>query len=213
ERLEPDVAYNEARNEYLIVYTFGGGGDGNIYGKVSSASMGTLNGEIHICDDSYDQQHPSVAAGPDEYLVTWDDGTWLTDDYDIFARRLTGEGVPQGPIGGFPIAMETANFHAESAVAYGSGYGYLVTWQFDEGGLHEEDVYGRYVMPGGDQAAGDAFEIDAGPDAQRSPALACDSAGDCLVVEEDTWPEVLSEIRGRFVRPHHVYLPLVLAEE
>jgi len=111
------VAYNEARNEYLIAYIFGAGSGGHIYGKVASVNLGTLSSEIHICDDFYDQEFPAVAAGPDEYLVVWEDGTWSTDDYDIYARRVSGDGTPQGSDGGFSIADATANFHVDPTVA------------------------------------------------------------------------------------------------
>lgn len=208
ERISPDVAYNEARDEYLVVYTCGVGPNGNIVGKVASGNLGTLSAEIDICSDSYDQDFPSVAAGPDEYFIAWEDGVWGTDDYDIYGRRVDGDGVPQDPDGGFAIAGETANLHVDPAVAYGSGYGYLVAWRYFDAGASGEDVYGRYVMPGRNQPTGAAIAIDDGANLQGSPALACNRAGDCLVVERDDWPGVDYDIRGRFVRPHHVYLPV-----
>ena len=211
-RFSPDVAYNEARNEYLIAYTFDVGSNGQTYGKVASANLGTLSSEIHICDDLYDQDYPAVAAGPDEYLVTWVDGTWGSNDCDIFARRVSGAGTPQGAAGGFEIAGSGDNNpHVFPAVAYGAGYGYLVAcrrFNLDLGasGL---DVYGRYVMRGQNEASGDEFAIDNGSDFQDNPAIACAPSGDCLVVEEDHWPGPDYEIRGRFVRPYHIYVPLV----
>jgi hypothetical protein len=171
ERVFPDVAYNEARNEYLIAYTFGVGSDGHIYGKVASANLGTLSGEIHICDDSYDQDFPAVAAGPDEYLVVWEDGTWGTDDYDIFARRVSGGGTPQGASGGFEIdGVGDDNLHVDPAVAYGAGYGYLVAWRYFDPGASGQDVYGRYVMRGQNAASGDEFRLPAAHAAQLSVA-------------------------------------------
>lgn len=213
ERFFPDVAYNEARNEYLIVYCFDLGSNGNIYGKVASASMDTLSSEIHICDDAFDQRFPSVAAGPDEYLVVWEDGTLGTNDYDIFARRVSGAGAPEGSSGGFCIAWETAELHVDPAVAYGAGYWYLVTWRYFGPAPSGEDVYGRHVLPGRDEPAGQAFGIDTSFDSQAHPALACDSAGVCLVVEEDKYTGGDYEIRGRFVTPYRVYLPLTLRQQ
>jgi hypothetical protein len=210
ERVFPDVAYNAARNEYLVVYTFGVGSSGDIYGKVASANLGTLSSEITICNDSYDQDFPAVAAGLDEYLVVWEDGTWGTNDYDIYARRVSGDGVPQGDPGGFSIADATANLHVEPAVAYGNVYGYLVTWRYASGGTSGDDVYGRSVKPGQDVPWGSQFVIDDGANSQRAPALACGNLGNCLVVEEDNWPGGDYEIRGRFVLSQHVYLPCVL---
>lgn len=207
----PDVAYNEARNEYLIVYGYGPSNNGGIRGKVASANLGTLGSEIHICEDfHYDQDFPAVAAGPDEYLVVWEDGDWSTNNYDIFARRVNGDGS-QGPSGGFAIdGVGDGNLHVNPAVAYGAGYGYLVAWRYYEGGSNQ-NIYGRYVMPGQDSAAGEEFAIDGDSGSQRYPAVACNSSGDCLVVEEDNWPGPADyEIRGRFVRPHHIYLPLTL---
>jgi len=85
-----------------------------------------------------------------------------------------------------------------------------VAWRYFDSGASGQDVYGRYVMPGQNSAAGDEFAIDSDLDSQANPAIACASSGDCLVVEEDNWPGGDYEIRGRFVRPYHVYLPLVL---
>lgn len=207
----PDVAYNAAQNEYLIVYNYTSGTNGDILGKVTSANLGTLSSEKTICaDSSYDQDFPAVAAGPDEYLVVWEDGNWGTNDYDIFARRVSGDGDPQGSSIGFAIdGLGDGNLHVDPAVAYGAGYGYLVAWRYYEGGSNQ-NIYGRYVMPGQDSAAGEEFAIDSGLDSQANPAVACNSNGDCLVVEEDNWPGPDYEIRGRFVQPHHIYLPLVL---
>jgi uncharacterized protein YlbG (UPF0298 family) len=208
----PDVAYNAARNEYLIVYGYNpyGSSNGGIRGKVAAHHLGTLSSEKTICDDSYDQDFPAVAAGPDEYLVVWEDGTWSTNDYDIYGRRVSGDGTPQGSSGGFSIAGSgDGNLHVDPAVGYGRGYGYLVAWRYYEGGS-DQNVYGRYVMPGQDAAAGSEFAIDDDTNTQGSPAVACDSQGDCLVVEEDNWPGADYEIRGRFVMPYHLYLPLAL---
>lgn len=207
DRVFPDVAYNEARDEYLIAYSFGVASDGQIYGKTASGNLGTLSSEITVCGNSFDQDFPSVAAGPDEYLVVWEDGTWGSDNYDIYGRRVSGAGAPQGTRG-FSIASETTNLHVEPAVAYGSGYGYLVTWRYVDPGESGDGVYGRYVMPGRNVAAGKGFEIDAGSYSQVEPALACVSSGDCLVVETDNWPGADYEIRGRLVRPYHIYFPV-----
>ena len=217
-RIDPDVAYNGTRNEYLITYRFLAGPShtsGDILGKVASYDMGTLSSEIGICTDTYDQIAPAVAAGPDEYLVAWSDGIG-TEDYDIFARRVSGDGTPQGASGGFEIAgIGNPNLHEDPAVAYGAGYGYLVAWAYDidPGALFIRDINGRYVMSGQNQAAGNGFAIDGTAYNQHLPAIACGPSGDCLVVEEDEWSPSGSgdyEIRGRFVRLHRLYLPTML---
>lgn len=207
-RFSPDVAYDTSGNQFLIAYEYEfSATDWDIYGKVASANLGWLSNEIHISDWSRDQHSVAVVAGPDEYLVVWHDGTVFTTDYDIYGRRVNGAGVPQGSPPGFPIATATSNFHSDPDVAYGAGYGYLVTWMYSG---NDWDVYGRYVMRGQNSAAGTEFAIDAGSNVQWNPAVACAPSGDCLVVEHDNWPGPDYEIRGRFVMPYHLYLPVIL---
>jgi hypothetical protein len=203
----PDVAYNEARNEYLIAYTYQhtSATDGDIYGKIASFNLGTLSSEIHIVDNTVGQDGVALAAGPDEYLAVWNDSGGNT----IYGRRVTGTGDTSSYI---PLATDSGQTHVEPDVAYGSVYGYLITWRYASSGASGDDVYGRFVRPGQDTAWGERFAIDGGSYSQRSPALACGARGDCLVVEEDNWPGDDYEIRGRFVLAYHVYLPLVLRD-
>ena len=218
------MAYNEARNEYLITYTYSPNatqGNGDIYGKVATANLGVLSGEIAIMDDSYDQQNSAVAAGPDEYLVTWEDGSPVTADYDIYGRRVSGEGKPLGGSGGFRISSTTAAYRQDPDVAFGGRCGYLLTWSHAEGGSTGwsptlQDVYGARIPAGEDGIAGSEFAIDGGSALQSHPAVACSPWGQCLVVEQDKWSPASNmgyEIRGRMVMldcPHQVYLPLLL---
>jgi hypothetical protein len=197
----PDVAYNEARNEYLIAYTYQHTTNGDIWGKIASFNFGTLSSEIHLVDNTVDQDGVALAAGPDEYLAVWNDGGGTT----IYGVRVTGAGATQSFI---PLATDSGQTHVEPDVAYGNIYGYLVTWRYVSPG---NDVYGRFVKAGQNTPWGGRFAIDNGAYSQRSPALACGTHGDCLVVEEDNWPLAVDyEIRGRFVLAHHVYLPLVM---
>ena len=201
----PAVAYNEARNEYLIAYTYQHNvADGDIYGKIASFNFGALSSEIHIVDNSVNQDAVALAVGPDEYLAVWNDGGGNT----IYGRRVAGDGATQSFI---PLATDSGQTHVEPDVAYGDIYGYLVTWRYTSSGVSGNDVYGRFVKVGQNTPWGSRFAIDNGLYSQRSPALACGAHGDCLVVEEDNWPLAVDyEIRGRFVLAHHVYLPLVL---
>ncbi|MBN1535794.1 MAG: hypothetical protein JW908_03600 [Anaerolineales bacterium] len=207
----PDVAYNATRNEYFITYTYQNSAtNGDIYGKITSANMGTLSSEKSICADSFDQNAVSVAAGTDEYLVVWEDGTSGSTDYDIYARRVSGDGSLPGPSGGFSIDSTGTDTRAEPNVAYGYVNEYLVTWRYVSGGGTGDDVYGRFVKPGQDAPWGNQFYIDTGPYSQRAPAVACGFFDDCLVVEEDNWPGADYEIRGRFVLINRITLPVIL---
>jgi len=202
----PDVAYNATRNEYLIAYTYQyNPTDGDIYGKVASANLGTLGTEMYIADTTFNQDGVALAAGPNEYLAVWEDGP-STTHRTIFGRRVSGAGALQPD---FAIVDHFNQACVEVAAGYGPIYGYLVAWRFIGSSSHW-DVYGRYVKAGQDSAWESEFAIDTGSDLQRSPALACGSRGDCLVVEEDNWPSADYEIRGRLALARHVYLPLVV---
>jgi len=208
-RTYPDVAYDPAQNYYLIAYTYqsSAGADGDIFGKVTSWNMGYLSNEIQIINNTNLQDDVALAASENEYLAVWQDGpstSWRT----IYGRRISGDGsLPSNP---FLIAEHTNKVLAAPAVGYGAGYGYLVTWEYDTQATSDYDIYARYVMPGQDQAAGEEFAIDDGDAAQRNPAVACNSIGDCLLVEQDNYGVTDYEIRGRFVWPYHVYLPITL---
>jgi hypothetical protein len=221
-RSVPDVAYNAARNEYLIAYSYMQGSiltQNDIYGKIASANLGELSPqEIHICDNNRDQGRPAVAAGPDEYLVAWLDGVFGSGQDDVFARRLSGDGgVPLGPPEGFPIAQFGSASCFWPDVAYGPVYGYVVTWH-SWNTTYLEDVYANYVRSGQDQVSGLPFGMNGGMgSSQRNAAVACTPSGEFLVATEDnldwtTWTPADYEIRGSFALPHRAYLPLVLRE-
>ncbi len=215
-RYYPDVAYNQARNEYLIAYSYGfNHTNWDIYARLASASLGNLSSEIHIEDNSEFQEHVSLAAGPDEYLAVWDDGPLyvFSPDYrTIQARRVTGDGTLQPAMEIIDLASQA---HERPDVAYGGVGGYLLTWRYLYGGvLNDDDVYGRYVGSGQDQPSGSPFNIyDPHPINQNQAALACDPLAHCLVVFMDELnpgsSEIDPEIRGRFVNLWLAYIPMV----
>jgi hypothetical protein len=219
-RSVPDVAYNAARNEYLIAYSHMQGSiltQNDIYGRVATANLGDLSPqEIHICDNNRDQGRLAVAAGPDEYLVAWLDGVFGSGQDDVFARRLSGDGgVPLGPADGFPIAQFAPASSFWPDAAYSPIYGYVVTWH-SWNATYLEDVYAGCVSSGQDQVSGIPFGMNGGMgSSQRNAAVACASTGGFLVATEDdldwtTWTPADYEIRGSFALPHNVYLPLTL---
>ena len=210
-RSAPDVAYNFARNGYLITYTYrpSDSDPGDVYGKVTSGNMGELSEEIHICDTPVSQEYHAVAAGPDEYLVTWTNRFTSEAKDDICARRVSGDGVPEGLAEGFPIA-EGAAYQMLPAVAYGEGYGYLIAWRRivgTPGGWHTQ---GRYVMPGHDWPVGEGFEVSDTESFDTGEDVACAPSGSCFVVMDNIFDGTDYDVQGRMVSPHRVYLPLVV---
>jgi len=215
-RTMADVAYNRQRNEYLIAYGFVGSAPPHppqIRGKVAAASLAGLGSapEMELCCDPNagpQQWGASVAAGPDEYLVTFQSGLISAS---LYGRRIAHTGEPLGPNTGFPLTELRLNSLLGADVA-SAGDDYLATWDAPPAsGPGDEDVYGCQVKAGQDRAAGDDFGIEDGVSRQTYPRLACTHQGNCLVVYEDNSPDGTSyRIRGRFVTPcPRVFLPFV----
>ena len=202
----PDVVYNSVRNEYLIAYVRHSNLsiDGDIIGVRTNFNMSwPVLSEFQITSSGYPPQDGvALAAGPDEYLAVW------YEDYvtksSIWSRRINGDGTLQ-PF--FSLANDAGKYRVEPAVAFGDGGKYLVTWRYTAGTW---DIYGRNVKAGHNSPDGPEFPVDNGSWAQKVPAVGCAPVGPCLVVEEDSFPGVDYEIRGRMVGYHRVVLPLTL---
>lgn len=89
ERVAPDVAYNQSRNEYLIVYQMMDSGGGDIEAVRMNAGGSILGGgEFGIAAWPGAETEPAVAASPaaNEWAVVWQaEGSSMRD---IYARRL-----------------------------------------------------------------------------------------------------------------------------
>lgn len=183
-------------------------------GKVATASLAGISPKpesILCCEPtgSPQQYDVAVAAGPDEYLITFWNGILTAP---IYARRvgLTGEAL--GPSGGFPLTQSTPLSWKGGEVDF-AGYGYLASWFSPPmSSSTDYNVYGCQVLVGQDQAAGVDFIIDDSSQNQEYAQLACSPYGECLVVYQDNSPDGKDyEIRGRFVKLcTRSFLPLTL---
>ncbi len=204
-RRYPDVAYNVARNEYLIAYTrhSNSSTDGDIVAKRSDFNMSWLSGEIQITPTGFPPQDGvALAAGPDEYLAVWNEdyGT----KFSIWARRVGGDGSLHSF---FSLANDNGAYRFEPAVAFGDGGHYLVTWRHVGASW---DIFGRHVRAGKDSPEGPQFPIDVGAFHQKVPALACSPSGPCLEVQEDNFLGGSYDIMGRLIGHRRIHLPLTL---
>jgi uncharacterized protein YlbG (UPF0298 family) len=204
-RQHPDVAYNAARNEYLIAYSrhLNISTDGDIVAKRSDFNMSWLSGEIQITPTGYPPQSGvALAAGPDEYMAVW------TEDYgtksSIWARRVGGDGSLHSFIS---LANDNGLFRLEPAVAFGDGGHYLVAWRHVG---PTWDIFGRYVVAGNDSPEGPQLPIEDGAFHQKVPALACSPSGPCLEVQEDNFLGGSYDIMGRLVGHRRIHLPIAV---
>lgn len=97
-RHSPELAYNHARNEYLIVYTMMNGAQGDIMAVRMNAGGSILGGgEFPVANWVDGEEYPSVAASPaaNKYLVVWHSLT-ASNAKDVYGRFVNGDGSIDG---------------------------------------------------------------------------------------------------------------------
>jgi len=143
----PDVAYDSARNEYLVAWQIDTATGGDIYGvRLAADGLALGDGEFAIAGWPADEEAPSVAAcaAADQYLVAWQsDQDTGGSDWAIYGRFVTGAGVP----GNVPLIEDTtAPQIAVDTSCDAAGEQYLAAWQdFYVSGQY--GVWARVVHP------------------------------------------------------------------
>jgi hypothetical protein len=205
-RINPAVAYNLARNEYLVVWDQVGASH-DIYGvrlRGDGVPLGT--GAFGIAGWPDNEEQPAVAAcrGADQYLVGWQSLVRPPIDYDIYARFVTGDGVPAGV---YWVDGTTAPEEAVSIRCDLSGREYLIAWQK----MYATGYYGiwaRLAHPN------ETFEpcfglVQPGSTADRTaPAIGGGRVNYLVAWEHQRDGTAYQDIHGRLVYPHAIYLPL-----
>ncbi len=202
-RTQPDVAHCIIGNTYLIAYTYQPSSPldpGEVVYKVATSNLGYMTPEEHIFVSSIDQQTVVVTDMRYDFLMVWEEVAGPTTS--LYAQRLDNIGVPFGPTGGFPIVHTNGVRNEAPSVEFGSYNGSLIVWQREIAGPGSR-VFGRYVAPDQDTAQGAEIAFGSGGAYWRThPAVACATNGNCLMVEEDSWPGADYEIRGQIAMFH-----------
>jgi hypothetical protein len=135
-RRRPDVAYNVARNEHMVVWQHRIGPEDVIYGRRVRGNGELLFPELQpINSGSGGLEAPAIAALPNvapdgQYLVTWNS---VGGGVHIPGQRLAGNGTRVGNILGVGTFM---NADANPAVAASEGRRrFLVAWTRSLGAL------------------------------------------------------------------------------
>ena len=202
----PDVAYNLARNEYLVTWDVEKGSL-DIYGLRLTGTGMALGGEFGIAGWTANEERPAVAAcsQADQYLVAWqsDKDTGGTDSA-IYARYLNGDAIP-GNV--YLVADTTLPQVQVDVAADASGQRYLLAWQDKYTSLkYGVGARGAYS----DETMLTKFEvIPPGSGADREfPAIAGGRTSYLVAWEHLRNGGANRDIHGRLLR-YVVYLPLV----
>ncbi|MFP6683649.1 MAG: hypothetical protein VB934_03015, partial [Polyangiaceae bacterium] len=138
EQFEPDIAVDRTitgDGGFAAVWTHfpnvvGQGYD--VMVRCYDASNNTL-GQPEQAVNTYidnDQSSPAVvalASGPSRYIVTWASKDEDTDNWGIFARRVSNTCVVQGDA--FPVNSTTANVQSQPSITSASDGSYLISWR------------------------------------------------------------------------------------
>jgi hypothetical protein len=211
--INPDVSYNLARNEYLVVWDkVINVSNHDIWGvRITASNAVPLGGgPFVIAGWPAKEELPAVAACniADQYLVTWqsDQDTGGTD-YAIYGYFITGAGALDPP----PIMIDdTTSPEIESDVACNrTGNQYLVVFQ-------QRYTNVKYGITGhllnSDHSMEPPIVIVApfGDVDRTNPAVAGGYGNDYLVAwEHQREGTSYQDIHGRIVTPHMLFLPLI----
>ena len=182
----PRVAYTEALQEFLVVWTSFLPGAGNTIAarRVYADGGGYASDVFWIGGGTPTRDHPALAynAARDEYLVTWEE-TPGVNGVDILGARLNGNGTLAGMVPPLEIGAHGEDEeHSAVAACAGTPSQYLVAWQWK---LPDYDVYARFVS--GIGVPGDLETISATTAEQTNPAVACGASNESYLV---VWEEM-----------------------
>lgn len=176
----PAVAYASAEDKYLVVWheTWHPSPlNHDIVGKIVSGSGTPDPGNILISDDPGNGDYrraPDVAYNlrRNEFLVAWEQRDHVFGDYNIYARRVQGNGTPMQPesidiglLSGDQLNPAVASIPTEAHQGH-----YLVVWE-DHWVPSSVDIWARRVK--GEGTTDDAnFPLTESSLDQRNPAVA-----------------------------------------
>lgn len=208
-RSDPAVAYNPARNNYLVAYSFEDANQLSAYiaSKTVSADLTSLGPEVNL--SLWSGEESDIAVANDQFLVVWVNQSGGI----VSARRVNYDGQPFGAGDGFSVSSDqSANVAVNHPhVSFAQNMGYWVVWDHFDGSTPELNNRANIVFAGHDQPAGAEFHVGDAYPYQASPAIACQPFGSCLLTEVYTYciPDCDPDIRGRLLNPQPVYLPLI----
>lgn len=207
--LNPDVAYNLARNEYLVVYEKNSydilatrvAADGNVLG----------GGAFNIATWPDSENLPAVAAcyTADQYFVAWQ-SLQNSTHYDIYGRFVKGDGTTADVLHITDWIGAGHETNPDVTCDADAGH-YLVTWEqqyLDLSGPY--GIWGRLIHVDKTQDA--KFEIAENVDPYNcwQPAVASGRPSYMVAWEHQRSGTTYQDIHGRLVTPHALFLPLLL---
>ena len=206
-RVNPDVTYNKASNEYLVVYDNGV----DVFGmRLDSLASSLGVGEFTIAGWPGIEIHPSVASckRANQYLVAWQSDQNSGDDA-IYARFIAGSGT----VGNVYQIDDTTSPEQEPNVTcnlYGTEY--LITWQTRYVNV-KYGIWGRLVQPSETMDPSFGIVPPGATSDRTNPVAAAGKAGYLVTWEHEREATSFQDIHGRLIQiptfPWTMFLPAI----
>jgi hypothetical protein len=197
--INPDVAYNLARNEYLV--TWDAESWHHVYAvRLRGDGVELGGGKFWVHQYANCETTPAVAAceTANQYLVVWNQCPPTGWD-DIYGRFVDGVGVPD-PAGEFEIHKTDSSEDEPDVACNAPEQKYLVVWEQGFTTL-QPGIWGKEVWA--NKTTDWAFQIQSSTstDMRETPALASGAPGPYLVAWSHTrgGGNYLMDIHGRLV--------------
>ncbi|MEM8558754.1 MAG: T9SS type A sorting domain-containing protein, partial [Bacteroidota bacterium] len=182
--LNPSVASDDVGG-FVVAWWSQGGGSGVSVLARQYRSDGVPQGdpfEVHD-NNAFNQILPAVSMrrGGD-FVISWERDNPGEPDLDVYARRFSSEGVPQGAE--FQVNTYTTGVQGESSVSLDAEGGFVVVWESEDQDGSDYGVFARSYTPDG-TPRGDEEQINTYiADRQRRPSVATDEDGNFMVAWE-----------------------------
>jgi hypothetical protein len=205
----PAVAWNQATNQYLVVWqdarNFAARGS-DIYAQrvAADGKLVGFNRRISGRAATDSEVRPEVVWNrtANQYFVVWQD--WRTGDSDIYGQRVGAGGGLVGFNRRISGAATTSDNYRPTLAWNETANQYLVVWSdFRNSGTRGADIYGQRVDPDG-ALVGFNFRISgaAATDDDYEPAVAWNRTADQYLVvwtDERSYPTRNADIYGQRV--------------
>ena len=207
-RINPAIAYDLKRNEYLVVWE-DVATSRDIWALRMTANATPLGGgEFGVAGWPDNEERPAVAACAklDQYLVAWQSDVGA-GNYDVYARFVTGDGTVDGAplhVDGTTSPEEEVDVSCDFAETY-----YLAAWQARytnlKYGIATRVVHADHSMENG-------FDLVApgGSRSRTNPVVAAAHSNLLVVWEHRRDGTSFQDIHGKLLHGSLLYLPLVI---
>ena len=168
--------------------------------RVNSAGVPqwTASG-VALCTNAEEQEYPCIVSdGAGGAIVAWTDHR--AGNFDIYARRIDGAGVPQGVAGGVVVCTANQDQQPPQAAPDGTG-GAFLTW-VDPRSSVEGDIFSHHLLHSG--AVDGAWPVNGlavcvGGDVQQFPRIIPDGASGAIIAWQDRRTAVQFDIYAQHV--------------